>query len=101
MAPLYRVMLTRRAGGHLQDIFDYIEKDSPQNAARMIEKLLDAIDSLEVFPQRYKVVKNANEVGEEIRSMSVRPYLVRYHINESGLVVTILSVRHGARKPEE
>jgi plasmid stabilization system protein ParE len=89
MAPLYCVKLTRRAGGHLQDIFDYIEKDSPQNAAKMIERLLDAIDSLDLFPQRYKVVKNEDLVGEEIRSMSVRPYLVRYHVNESAQVVTM------------
>jgi plasmid stabilization system protein ParE len=101
MPPVYRVNLTLRAAGHLQDIFEYIEKDSPQNAARMIRRLLDACDALDVLPHRYKVVKNTGVVGEEVRSMPVRPYLVRYHVDDAARVVTILSVRHGARPAED
>jgi plasmid stabilization system protein ParE len=66
MTPKYRVDLTQQAGTHLQDIFDYIEKDSPQNAAKMSERLLDSIDALDILPHRYKVVENTDSVGEEV-----------------------------------
>jgi len=32
--------------------------------------------------------------------MPVPPFLVRYHVDEARQLVTILSVRHGARRPE-
>src|SRR5207237_3550287 len=48
--PTYRVNLTLRAADHLREIYDYIEQDSPQNAAHMIARLLDAIDALAHAP---------------------------------------------------
>jgi plasmid stabilization system protein ParE len=100
MPDTYRVNLTLRAAGHLEDIHKYIEQDSADNAPRMIQRIMDAIDSLEIFPHRYKVLEQSTELGEEVRSMVVKPYLIRYHIDESNRSVTILSIRHGARKPE-
>ena len=93
----YRVNLTLAAAAELEEIHAYIEKGSPQNAAGMIGRLLAAIDGLELLPHRYKVVRNTHLLGEEVRSMPVRPYLIRYHVDDSARVVTILSVRHGPR----
>jgi toxin ParE1/3/4 len=97
MPPTYRVTLTAQVAVHLDEIFSYIEKDSPQNAARMIGRLLDAMEGLDMLPHRYKVVSNSDAVGDEVRSMPVGNYLVRYHVDDRIRVVTILSVRHGAR----
>ena len=44
MVQKYRVNLTMKAADDLQEIFDYIQKDSPEHAARMIERLLSATD---------------------------------------------------------
>lgn len=63
----------------------------------MIGRLLDAVDALDILPHRYKVVANPEAVGTEIRSMPVGNYLVLYHVDDDSRVVTILSVRHGAR----
>jgi addiction module RelE/StbE family toxin len=89
-----------RAAADLEEIFEYVEKDSPENAARLIRRLLTAIDSLQFMPNRNKPIKGAAALGEQIRSMPVRPYLIRYHVKDSTRVVTILSVRHGARRQE-
>ena len=99
MPASYRIRFTVNAAGQLEEIFDYIRRDSPQNAARMIQRLLDAIDSLDLFPHRYKVLEDIETFGEEVRSMPVPPYLVRYHIDDARLAVTVVSVRHGARRP--
>ena|SRR3954471_24727645 len=98
MPPTYRIVITPFVAEQLQEIYDYIQQDSPQNAPRMIARLLDSIDRLEIFPHRYKVVRNTEEAGGDVHSMPVRPYLVRYEINDVEGVVTIMSVRHGARK---
>jgi plasmid stabilization system protein ParE len=95
--PSYRVNLTFIVADHLQEIFRYIEKGSPQNAAKTISRILQKIDGLEIFPHRYKLISPATSDVEELRSMPVRPYIVRYHINESTRVVTVVSVTHGAR----
>ena len=99
MPETYRIRYTLRAADHLREIFDYIERDSPRNATRMIERLLIAIDSLDTMPHRYNVVKNTAQLGEDVRSMLIRPYFIRYHVDERERVVTILSVCHSAREP--
>lgn len=84
MPDTYRIRISVEAGRHLQEIFDYIAKDSPQNAAGMIRRIFKSIDNLDILPHRYKVVQNSGVVGEEIRSMVVRPYLVRYQVDDGG-----------------
>ncbi len=98
MPNLYRVRVTPRALSDLQSIFDYIAQDSPDNAAGMIERILDAIDGLEFMPYRFKVLEGEEKKG--IRSIPIRPYLVRFRVEEQAGVVHILHVRHGARRPE-
>ena len=100
MPPTYRVNLTLESARHLEEIFDYVQQNSPQNAPRVIERILDAVFALETLPHRYKVVQNTSAVGETVRSMPVPPFLVRYHVNDNARVVTVLSVRHGARRPD-
>jgi len=99
MPARYRVIYSRRATEQIREIVSYIEQDSPDNAAKMADRLVRAIEGLEVFPHRYNLVRNPVVLSETIRSMPVRPYLIRYLINESTLAVTIVSIRHGARRP--
>jgi plasmid stabilization system protein ParE len=65
----------------------------------MIGRLIEAIDALNLFPHRYKVLEDVRAFGEAVRSMPVPPYLIRYHVDDDRLCVTVLSVRHGARRP--
>jgi plasmid stabilization system protein ParE len=101
MPDTYRVRLTATAGAHLQEIYDYIEQQSPQNATTMIRRLVDSTDGLQQFPHRFAVVASSeSSFGVEVRSMPVRPFRVRYHVNDAILTVTILSVQHGSRQDE-
>jgi hypothetical protein len=43
----------------------------------MIGRLLDAIDGLNILPHRYDVPRVGTVRGRQVRSMPVRPYLVR------------------------
>lgn len=94
----YGIRITPRALADLEAIFEHINRSSPQNATKMIRTLLDAIDGLNILPHRYDVPRVGYVRGRQIRSMPVRPYLVRYRIDEKNGVVLILRVRHGARR---
>jgi toxin ParE1/3/4 len=98
MPETYRVRITPSALKDLEGIFDYIATDSPQNAAGMIRKLIDAIDSLDLLPYRYDVPRTGSPRNRQTRSMPVRPYLVRYRVEERNKAVYILRIRHGARR---
>jgi len=54
MAAAYRVLLTATALADLEGIARYIRRDSPQNAATTAGKILEAIDSLESMPGRFR-----------------------------------------------
>ncbi len=59
MVQRYRVRYTKRASDQLREIFDYIAKDSPNNAAKMIERILDTIEGVGYFSaHRYRVARN-------------------------------------------
>ncbi|HEY2589353.1 MAG TPA: type II toxin-antitoxin system RelE/ParE family toxin [Tepidisphaeraceae bacterium] len=92
MPDTYHVRYTARSAEDLEAISRYIARHSPDNAAHMVHKIVDAIDSLDILPHRY------TEIGPGIRSMPVPPYLVRYTIDERRRAVMILHVRHGARQ---
>ena len=98
MPATYRVILTNEALSDLEGIADYIRQHSPQNAATVAEKILDAIDSLATMPKRFKRVGKSRKRGTPVHAMVVRPFIVYYRVAEPPGAVFILNVRHGARR---
>ena len=80
MPDTYRVIFTKRASSDLEGIFKYINERSPENAPEAIRAIVDAIDSLELFPQRYPAVALQPRVRRETRRMPVGSYLIYYRI---------------------
>src|SRR5437868_4638729 len=94
----YRVRLTSEALSNLEEIHTYIAKDSPQNAAAMLERILDAIDSLEIFPHRTVVERQSPSLRFPVRSLPVKPYVIYFRVIEEAKIVVIRHIRHGARR---
>jgi addiction module RelE/StbE family toxin len=94
----YKINILPVASSDLLEIFEFIERDSPKNAASLIQRLFNAIDSLEQLPHRCKLHRSTKNAGPTIRSMTVSPYIIYYRILESENILEILTVRHGARK---
>jgi len=101
MSPNYRVRLTQQALDDLQGIYDAIAKDSPQNAAGMVGRILDSIDLLEVFPHRTVVERLSASLRYPVRSLPVKPYVIYFRVIEDERVVVIRHIRHGAREPPD
>jgi plasmid stabilization system protein ParE len=98
-APTYRVIISKKAAADLQSISDEISKDSPNNAAGMIERILKSIDLLEIFPHRTLVPGQNPKLKHPARSLPVDPYVVYFRILEESRTVRITQIRHGARRP--
>jgi plasmid stabilization system protein ParE len=45
-----------RARRHLESIYEYIAADSPNNAARMVERIQTSLRQIEMFPDSGRIV---------------------------------------------
>ena len=95
--PTHKVILLPEALADLQSIHAYISADSPDNAARMIERILDAIEALAESPRRFATVRTRRKLPYELRTTIARPYKVFYSVE--GEAVYVRTIRHGARRP--
>jgi plasmid stabilization system protein ParE len=97
--PAYKVIILPEALDDLQQIHNHIAADSPESAARMVERLLQAIDSREEMPRRFAPVPTRRKPPYEPRAVVVRPYRVLYSIEVEGSAAHVRATRHGARCP--
>lgn len=98
MPDRFRVTITPRAADDLSAICAFIERDSPQNASAVAEKLLSAIDSLDLLPNRYKVHGSRHDPARAVHAMPVPPFIIYYRVVESRRSVQILTILHGHRR---
>ncbi len=94
----YRIEIVPRAVSDLRAIFDFIERDSPRHALKMVGKLHSSIETLRGLPYRHALIRGSRKARANVRSMIVYPYVVDYRVNESREMVSVLRVRHGARQ---
>lgn len=96
--PRYRAVIVPQAISEIEDICSYIERESPQNAGMVAEKLIAAIDSLKVLPRRFRVHQHRLDKTKSVHAMPVWPFIIYYRVDDATRVVRILTVRHGARR---
>ena len=90
---MIQIEWTDPAVSDLQNIVDYIARDSALYADAMAEQIITACETMAAFPQRGRVVP---EVGNpKIREIIIDPYRIIYRTKRSHL--EILAVIHGAR----
>lgn len=87
------VIWTDSAWNDLQEIADYIAKDSAHYAAAFVREARDAARSLTTLSERGRVVPEMND--PTIRELFVRSYRLIYQVKISQ--VTIIGLIHGAR----
>jgi len=78
----------------LEDIRDYIAKDSPHYARCFAEQILDVVEKLSEFPKLGREVPEAGDRGD-IRELLYQNYRVIYLAEEHR--IKILTVIHGGR----
>ena len=76
-----------------------IERRAPENAKRWLERLWDAVDSLEHFPRRAAKAEEDGLVPYEVRQLVVGSHLILFTIDDDHRKVWIVGLRHGRRLP--
>jgi plasmid stabilization system protein ParE len=94
----YRAIISREASADLQALHRYIARDSTNNAAKMVERILTAIESLQIAPHRTVVERQSRKVKHPVRSVPVWPYVIYFRAVDEEHVIRILTIRHGARR---
>ena len=77
----------------LENIRDYIAKDSEYYAARFIARIIEAAESLQNLPRIGRTVPEAED--ETIRELIFQNYRIIYRVEPAR--VLILTVIHGGR----
>src|SRR3990172_1064860 len=92
----YKVKWSPRAAAHLEQICDYIAKDSKYYAALFAKKILSTIKAIPQFPKSGRIVPEYND--ENLREMIYGNYRIVYRLK--GGLIEIVAICHGAKPLE-
>lgn len=84
------VQVTEEALSDMEAIYRYIAEKllSPENALGQYNRIADEILSLQIFPERYRLVEFEPERSQGLRRMLVDSYSVFYVVREDRVIVT-------------
>ena len=91
-----KLSIRESADADLTRIYRWIAKDSPANAASVIERILDAIEF--VIPQHPMIGRRGRTAGTREWVVKGLPYVVVYEIDIPRDLVIVLYVQHGAQR---
>jgi plasmid stabilization system protein ParE len=95
----YRVELSKRAKLDLKSIFEFIDADDSQAAAKWFNGLEETILNLATLPNRGMLTDYDPRLRYLLYGNKPHLYRVLYRIDEKSKTVAIRHIRHGARKP--
>jgi plasmid stabilization system protein ParE len=98
MMDAYRIFMSLDASDDLKQIHEYISRESQSRAAGMIEKIFASIDRLEKVPKHAVAESVHHSSGDDVRSVSVYPYIIYFLVSDTDKVVNIIHIRHGSRR---
>lgn len=92
-SPKYQVLLTQGAEQDLESIHDYIsEFDCVANANKVLDGLMEAVDSLKRFPQRGSYPQELVGLGiKEYRQTFFKPYRLIYRVVDQQVIVYLIA----------
>ncbi len=95
----YEVVTTAQAVADLRAIFEYIAYKllAGENAIKQLDRLEEAILSLDEMPERYQLYDKEPWRERNLRIMPVDNYLVFYIPQEEDKTVTVIRVMYGRR----
>jgi toxin ParE1/3/4 len=92
-----RVVIRRSAEADLDHIAEWIAKDSPSAAARMVTTIREQITLLETDELAHM---GRPGLVEGTRELLEYPYIIVYQVHEDRGEVVVLSIVHGAQDRE-
>jgi plasmid stabilization system protein ParE len=86
----YKIQITDTALSDMEEIYNYIAEQlqAPEAAMRQYNRIVDAIETLDTFPERVKLMETEEELVLGLRQLPVDNYSVFFHITEERAIIT-------------
>jgi len=89
-----RVIIEESAVADIDGLVAWVAKDSPQRARSAVERILETIERLNLFPE---MGHKGRDEGTYERGVSETPYIVVYELRKKPSAILVIAVVHGAR----
>jgi len=85
----YEVIISDKANSDMEAIYYYIAETllAPDAAAKQYDRIADAILSLEVMPERIKIMDSEPELSNGLRSLIVDNYSVFFVLKDETVYI--------------
>lgn len=95
----HEVVWTKRSQLHMKNAFEYISKDSLQNAVKVLEDIVASVNKAVPNPEFYAADKYKQNNDGSYRAFEKHRYRIAYRFTDK--VIRVLRVRHVSREPKE
>ncbi len=87
MAEIKRIIWSEEAWSDLESIIEYISKDSEYYAVNFVNKIIDTVEILEIFPEAGRIVPEYN--NPQLREIIYKNYRIVYKVSKKGTILPI------------
>lgn len=86
----YTIQITDKALADMEEIYNYIAEQllAPENAIGQYNRIAEAIQKLNVFPERIQIMESEPEHTLGLRQLPIDNFSVFYVIEDNRVVVT-------------
>lgn len=86
----YTVQITDKALADMEEIYTYIAEQllAPENAIGQYNRIAEATQNLNVFPERVRIMESEPEHAMGLRQLPIDNFSVFYVIEDNRVVVT-------------
>jgi plasmid stabilization system protein ParE len=86
----YKIQITEKALSDMEEIYNYIAEQlqAPEAAMGQYNRIADAVEALDTFPERVKLMETEEERTLGLRQMQVDHFSVFFHIREERVIIT-------------
>jgi plasmid stabilization system protein ParE len=94
-----KIIIDNEAKIALREVYNYIKKDSPQNAEKVKTEILESIKELLKNPEKYSPDKFRLDKNISYRAFEIYKYRITYHVSTDE--IRIIRIRHTRMNPLE
>jgi len=93
-----KVIWTKRASKSLENIFDYIAKNSEKRAFDVVFEIKEHAENLVIFPEKYQL-EDYIDKSKNVRRAVIYNYKILYRVKTDA--VYIVNIFHTAQNPKK
>ena len=99
----FEVLLSQEFCDEITGIYNYISEKllASDTAKKQVERILEKVESLNIFPKRFSVAERIQRKNKVFRKMLVDNFIVFYYIEENKNKVFVVHVFYAGRDIDE